>query len=135
MTTPTRSARDPLGGTALHDLPTFTTVVEKTPRELGPHSTPVTVYNSFVVCAPNARVCLNAWKAVAEMARTLPGCRSFQVLQDRRDDMFVALISEWDDMEAYTRFVHATGELWLERSMGHMCVPTESRFLHPIPAE
>jgi hypothetical protein len=42
-------------------------------------------------------------------------------------------VSEWDDLEAYNRFVRDSRVMWLSQAMARMCLPTETRFLDVIP--
>jgi heme-degrading monooxygenase HmoA len=49
--------------------------------------------------------------------------------------MYVAVFSEWDDMESYRTFMHETGDRWLQEAMGHNILPGESRYLEVISDE
>jgi heme-degrading monooxygenase HmoA len=92
----------------------------------------VAVFSSFLVSPGDAATWIRTWQTIARTAETWPGCRSFRPVRDRNDDMYVAVFSEWDDMDAYRSFVHETGDRWLQGAMGHNIMPGESRFLEVI---
>ena len=90
---------------------------------------PVAVLSSFIV-SPNARTgWVNLWSGIATQASTWPGCRSFQVLSDRNDDMYCAVMSEWDNLEAYNSFSHDSRLGWVMQTMKQISIPGERRFL------
>lgn len=95
----------------------------------------VVVFSSFLVSPDEAPIWIQNWHGLAATAETWPGCRSFRLVQDRNDDMYVATFSEWDNLEAYKSFVHATRERWQPRAMGHTIMAGESRFLEVITEE
>ncbi|HEX6506746.1 MAG TPA: antibiotic biosynthesis monooxygenase [Chloroflexota bacterium] len=135
MTASITSLQDRLGRRVGLDETMSSAAPNESSPDLSPQPPPIAVYSSFVVSPHEANVWIQTWKNVAHMAQTWPGCRSFRILRDRNDDMFMATISEWDDMAAYTKFIHETCNTWLQRSMGHMCMPSEARFLDVIPVE
>jgi heme-degrading monooxygenase HmoA len=116
---------EPMSHLAIHEIPTQQTAT----------SAPIAVYTSFVVSPTDAGVWMENWSRLARVADTWPGCRSFRILRDRNDSMFVAAISEWETMDAYTSFMHETQSMALEQAMGHVCMPSEARFLDVIPAK
>jgi len=92
----------------------------------------IAVFSSFLVSPGDADTWIRTWQKLASTAETWPGCRSFRLVRDRNDDMYVAVFSEWDDMEAYRSFMHETGDRWLQEAMGHNILPGESRYLEVI---
>lgn len=100
-----------------------------------PTESPIVVFSSFLVSPGESAVWVASWHGLAATAETWPGCRSFRLVRDRYDDMYVAALSEWDNLDAYRSFVHATEGRWLQGAMGHTIMAGESRFLEVIPAE
>jgi heme-degrading monooxygenase HmoA len=98
-------------------------------------SGPVGVYASFVVSPGDADLWIQTWMRLAKVADTWPGCRSFRLLRDRNDPMFVAAISEWENMDAYASFTHGTQSMALQLAMSRVCVPGEARFLDILPTD
>jgi heme-degrading monooxygenase HmoA len=95
----------------------------------------VVVFSSFLVSPSEAPIWIHNWHGLAATAETWPGCRSFRLVRDRNDDMYMAALSEWDNLDAYRSFVHATGDRWGYGAMGHTIMAGESRFLEIIPEE
>jgi heme-degrading monooxygenase HmoA len=114
---------EPMSHLAIHEIPTQQTTA----------SAPFAVYTSFVVSPTDAGVWIENWARLARVAETWPGCRSFRIMRDRNDAMFVAAISEWETMDAYTAFTHETQGMALGQAMRDVCVPSEARFLDIIP--
>ncbi len=100
-----------------------------------PAEPPIVVFSSFLVSPAESAIWVTSWHGLATTAETWPGCRSFRLVRDRNDDMYVAVLSEWDNPDAYWSFVHATEDRWLHRSMGHTIMAGESRFLEVIAEE
>jgi heme-degrading monooxygenase HmoA len=100
-----------------------------------PEDATIAVFSSFVVSPGEADAWARLWQGLARTASTWPGCRTFRLVRDRNDDMYVAIFSEWDSMDAYRSFIHESGAVWLQQSMGQAVMPGESRFLEVIPTE
>lgn len=98
-------------------------------------SGPVAVFSSYVVSPAEADVWIASWARLAHAAATWPGCRSFRLARDRYDEMYVAVLSEWDSMEAYVDFTRETQAMVPQRGRSHVFVPAESRFLDVVSAE
>ncbi len=96
---------------------------------VGAADSAVVVFSSFLVSPGEASSWLPAWRMLAATAATWPGCRSFRPVRDRNDDMYVAVFSEWDDIEAYRAFMRETGDRWTQGAQGHTIMPGESRYL------
>jgi heme-degrading monooxygenase HmoA len=93
---------------------------------------PLAVFSSFLVSPGDATAWIRIWQKLASTAETWPGCRSFRLVRDRNDDMYIAVFSEWDDLEAYRSFMRETGDRWLQGAVGHTVLPAESRYLEVI---
>ena len=100
-----------------------------------PEKSPIVVFSSFLVSPGESALWVTSWHGLATTAETWPGCRSFRLVRDRNDDMYVAVLSEWDNADAYWSFVHATEDRWPQGPMGHTIMAGESRFLEVIPEE
>lgn len=109
--------------------------VDGGPRLAREVTSPIAVYSTFVVTPVYLEVWLETLKRAGRTASTWPGCRSFRIMRDRHDDMFTAVVSEWDDLEAYNRFVHETLGAWFWAGMGPVCTPGETRILEIVPGE
>jgi heme-degrading monooxygenase HmoA len=133
MTAKITSISDLFGRQVRIDEPMSRLAIHETPTQQTETSAPFAVYTSFVVSPTDVGVWIESWSRLAHVAETWPGCRSFRILRDRNDAMFVAAISEWETMDAYTSFAHETQSMALGQSMGHVCIPGEARFLDIIP--
>lgn len=107
--------------------------VHEIPTDESSTAGPIAVYTSFVVSPDDANPWVETWTALAAVAGTWPGCRIFRILRDRNDPMFMAAISEWDCLDAYTTFVHRTQSIARRQTAGHVCVPCEARFMDVVP--
>jgi heme-degrading monooxygenase HmoA len=95
----------------------------------------VVVFSSFLVSPGEVPTWIHSWHGLAATAETWSGCRSFRLVRDRNDDMYMAAFSEWDNLDAYRSFMHATGDRWQHGGMGHTIMAGESRFLETIGEE
>ena len=96
---------------------------------------PVAVLSSYVV-SPNSRAgWANLWLGISEQASTWPGCRSFQILSDRNDDMYCAVMSEWDSLDDYNAFASDSRLGWVMQTMRQISIPGECRFLDVVNGE
>jgi len=89
-------------------------------------SRPVTIIESFYVPPSGTGAWQDLWKAIAPFATESRGCRSFQLLGDRRDPRRYSVLTEWDSMRSYNRFRIETRVVWIERFMGCAFHPTLS---------
>ena len=133
MTAQITSISDRFGRRVGIDEPMSHLEVHETARRQGNGPDPFAVCTSFMISPTDAGVWIETWSRLARVAETWPGCRSFRIVQDRNDAMFVAAISEWESMDAYTSFMHQTQSIALQESVGHVCIPSEARFLDIIP--
>jgi heme-degrading monooxygenase HmoA len=90
---------------------------------------PVAVLSSYVVSSNSRAGWADLWLGISVQAWAWPGCRSFQVLSDRNDDMYCAVISQWDSLEAYNSFVRDSRLGWAMQTMRQLSIPGECRFL------
>jgi heme-degrading monooxygenase HmoA len=95
----------------------------------------VAVFSSYIVSPGDAESWIETWQGIAVTAATWPGCRSFRLVRDRNDDMFIAMFSGWDSMAAYRTFLHETATRWLHGTGAQKLMPGESRFLDVVPVE
>lgn len=133
MTAQITSISDRFGRRVGIDEPMSQLETHETATRPGEDGDPFAVYTSFMVSPTDAGVWIENWSRLSQVAGTWPGCRSFRIVRDRNDPMFVAAISEWETMDAYTSFVHQTQTTALRESMRHVCIPSEARFLDIIP--
>jgi heme-degrading monooxygenase HmoA len=95
----------------------------------------VGVLTTFTVSPGYGDAWTARWAHLARIALTWPGCFAFRVVRDRNDDMYVAVYSEWSDMDAYNGFVRSMEVIWMERTMGGSCTPAEVHFLDIVPLD
>jgi quinol monooxygenase YgiN len=85
--------------------------------------TSVTVTTSFTILPHHRDVWLAAWGEVARMAAGQLACRQVHLLQDRSDSTRCVLLSEWDTIASFNRFVRESGLLWLDDALTCSCLP------------
>jgi heme-degrading monooxygenase HmoA len=133
MTARITSISDRFGRRIGIDEPMSHLAMDETPTQEAAPSGPIAIYTSYVVSPGDAGLWIGTWTQLARVAETWPGCRSFRILRDRNDAMFVAALSEWDSLEAYSSFQHGAHSMALEQAIGHVCIPSEARFLDVVP--
>jgi quinol monooxygenase YgiN len=78
-------------------------------------ASPVTVVMSFTVLPGREDIWRDAWSEVARLATRRSACHHSRLLQDRDDTTRCAMLSEWDSLSDFDRFVREMGLIWLER--------------------
>jgi quinol monooxygenase YgiN len=95
-------------------------------------ATSVTVVASFQLMPNRHQIWRNVWRELGNIARNTSACHCFRLLRDAADDTRCMVVSEWDDLAAFNRFVRTSHLLWIERSVPYASHPTSFAFMHDI---
>lgn len=85
----------------------------------------VTVVISFNLLPGREDVWREAWSEVARLAAHRRACRHSRLLQDRNDVDCCAMLSEWESLVDFDRFVRETGLIWLDRVTAYSRTPPQ----------
>jgi quinol monooxygenase YgiN len=94
------------------------------------HTTSVTVVASFELMPDRHRVWRDVWQDLGRIARKTSACRDFRLLSNVDDDTHCMVVSEWDDVATFNRFVRESHLLWIERAVPYAHQPTSFAFMH-----
>jgi len=97
------------------------------------HPTPVTVMAAFRLVPDHHATWHQTWQGLARLVQRLPQRHRFQLLQERKYRTQCVVLSEWDDVGVFNRFVRETHLLWLERALGYALQPTEFIVFEDVP--
>lgn len=79
-------------------------------------SGPVTVMISFHLLSGGQEAWMATWQQIELQANEQPDCGSFRLLVNDHEEGRCVIVTEWDDVHAFNRFVRETGLLWIERT-------------------
>ena len=96
---------------------------------------PVAVYSTYIVSPGTTADWLEIWQSIALTAQTWPGCRSFRLVRDRNDEMYLAFMSEWDSIAAYRGFMAEAHRRWLSGPDARTIMPGDARYLDIVPLD
>jgi len=92
-----------------------------------------TIISSFEVAYGHVDGWIMLWRALAQLAVARPECSCFRLLRSPDDDTHCAVLSEWDDVSSFHRFVRDMRLLWIERVAPGLALPATSTFLESSP--
>ena len=115
---------------AIVDRPT-----ERHASSVDTRSTPVTVIGDFTLVPGRQDMWLGVWRNIARIARTQPTCDEFRLLRNRSDSTRCSILSRWDDVSAFNRFVREVHLLWVERAMPYSRLPTHFAVFETVQDE
>jgi quinol monooxygenase YgiN len=95
-------------------------------------TTRITVIASFLLFPHRWDAWSAAWTELGRIAAGLSSCHQFRLLRDPRDRTRCAVVSEWDSIAAFDRFVRETHLIWIERATAYARLPTEFTVLEDL---
>jgi heme-degrading monooxygenase HmoA len=94
----------------------------------------VVIVSSYEVYPGASQSWVEVWKALAAEAKCSRGCRQFLLLRDRQSSFRFAVLSEWEDMASFNRFIRETQLMWTERAMARAFRPARCAVFDTVSA-
>lgn len=91
----------------------------------------VTVTASFSLLPGRQDLWLNIWKELGRLALSRPSCREFRLVYSRTAESRCSVVSTWNEVREFHRFVREIGLLWIERTAGYSQVSAKLTYSDP----